>query len=173
MKALFLILFGALILGLSFYQFNSPKEEISIERIPDAEGLFQSFQKDLQSLKQSQNLPENWDSIKQFKYIATTPTTAKWISDFKSPTPINSDGTLELEIVVIEWNESDQNQEPLENPESQPKQADSTQNQMAQELTPHEEQKGAIFQMSLIDIESQNKVWELSRTYFLHDKGLR
>jgi hypothetical protein len=97
------------------------------------------FEADVDFMLQNGHLPKVWNSIREVKFVATSKSAATWLAESKPTIAIIKDGKYILEYVLID--------------DSEPEKQDTI----------------ALVQMSLIEVDSGNKIWELARIYSLDD----
>jgi hypothetical protein len=95
------------------------------------------FEADIRFMHQSGHLPKMWDHLKEVKFVATSKGAEIWLEQAKPKIATSENGQYLLEFVLIDDSE------------------------------PAKKTTVALVQMSIIDIKSGNKLWELARYYSL------
>jgi hypothetical protein len=98
------------------------------------------FESDIDYLFQNNYLPKFWTELKEVNFVSTSKGSEQWLLEAKPKIHTEPNGKYSLEYVLIDDSEPDK------------------------QLTI------ALVQMSVIEIASGNKIWELARVYSLDDE---
>jgi len=61
---------------------------------------------DVELLEKSKKLPPPWFKVREIKLIGGTPETKAWLKRIQVPLRTNADGTHNLEVILVVWDES-------------------------------------------------------------------
>jgi hypothetical protein len=100
------------------------------------------FETDIEFMQQIGHLPQMWTSLKEVKFVTTSKGAENWLSQARPQISTTPDGKYILEYVLIDDSE------------------------------PEKQKTVAMVQMSIMEAESGNKIWELARVYSLDDDDL-
>jgi hypothetical protein len=130
-----IISFIIILIGLTIAYLSSTT---ILKKTTESEILTLSVNKDLQDLQTNNLLPKEWQSLKDIKINPRSKNATNWIASFKPDIKITKDGQFRLEIQIIDGT----NKEDSENPYTT-----------------------ILAQFDLIEIKSENKIWEITRTF--------
>lgn len=99
------------------------------------------FEADIEYLQQTGYLPKTWSNLKEVKFVSTSKGSESWLTQAKPYIVTIPDGKYSLEYVLIDDSE------------------------------PEKQLTVALVQMSMFEVESGNKIWELTRIYSLDDEN--
>lgn len=111
----------------------------TIVPMPPGEIFAKKFESDIEQLHKNGGLPQAWDSLKEVKFVATSKGAEAWLAQAKPSIATLADGKYVLEYVLIDDSE------------------------------PEKQMTVALVQMSIMEVPSGNKIWELARLYSLDD----
>lgn len=100
------------------------------------------FETDMEYLHQNGHLPKMWDELKEVKFVSPSKSSKAWLEQAEPKITTIPEGKYTLEYVLIDDSE------------------------------PQTQKTIALVQMSIFEIASGNKIWELARVYSLHDDEL-
>jgi hypothetical protein len=98
------------------------------------------FEDDMTFLHQNGHLPKMWDNLKEVKFVTPSKAAANWLAQATPTIATINDGKYILEYVLIDDSE------------------------------PANQTTIALVQMSILEVVSNNKIWELTRIYSLDDE---
>ncbi len=90
---------------------------------------------DLEKLNSARGLPEEWEGVKNVRYVISSERIKKIPEKFKTVFPRNENGNFVLVVSIVDWEQASK--------------------------------FGVVVQYEIFEAESENKIWELGRTFEL------
>jgi hypothetical protein len=150
-------LFGLLIFvlasALAYLTFDQFKGEIRWMTATPAERISIIVENDFKSLVQSKDLPPEWADLTEVVYKMNSPVTQALMG--------NERPHLELASLSPNYKKQKNKKEKEE--------AKNYEAEIEVIDLPDEQKPGFIFQVSLIDMKSKNKIFEIGRTYYFNE----
>lgn len=114
---------------------------LSISKNPtESEILNNSLNNDLTNLENKKLLPKEWLLIKEININPQSETAKQWVISLQPKININKNGTLRLNLQILDGTDRSDNENP---------------------------NTTILTQLDLIDLKTNNKIWEITRTYQL------
>lgn len=102
-----LVLAGLTLIVISLDKFQGEHQESSL--LEPRSLLGKRMLSDIETLHNNQELPNEWNLVREFRLTSTSPQTDKWTKNFDLKIPTSASGSYRLESVIIAESPNDPN----------------------------------------------------------------